>query len=390
MEVRLVAVLAVLLAALVVGTPRAQTLHIHAAVTADAPGDTTGMERLPIAGDPQRTVLVGESLLDLEPASLQTVGLEEDGNGQATLSLWLSEDTGRAFADLTERSVGKALAVVYDGRVLAAPVVRSRIANGHVRITGLVATEGEQIAVRLREGMGAGTAPPPEESAPVPAATDREVTPAPREAPSRRRFPRQPTRSGTEPLDLPPSEPVPIPPLGEPIPRSPVSEGAPPAASAPARDAEAAALAFVRAVARRDWRATADALHPTALATLRANALSMLRLDGALVRVDDGRQSGTLDAAAALGRPPGADLDALSDRDLGVLYLAGLDVLGVWGAPGPPRTVGGVVREGTDVAHVLLRPETTGRDGVSDVSVVTVRRDASGAWRPLLTQAQGF
>ena len=63
-------------------------------------------------------------------------------------------------------------------------------------------------------------------------------------------------------------------------------------------------------------------------------------------------------------------------------------MLGVWGPPGGARTVVGEVRDG-DRLHVLMR----GADdapGVSAVTVVTLAPDRRGAWRPLLTQPQGF
>ena len=393
--------LVVVLMALAMGAPAtalAQTLRIHTAVTDDAPGDTTGMTRRPLVGAPGQTVLVGDPVLDLQPSSLQTVGFEEDGEGEATLSLWLSDDVGQAFAALTERSVGSALAVVYDGRVLMAPVVQARIPNGHVLITGLTVDEGARVARELRAAM-AGT---PEASSGRPD-TGPEVEGAGSDSPVRdrppRRFPREPGVSGTEPLPLPPSEPVAIPPLGESsrgeVP--PRREAASPSVAPPldavtaTAPAEAAALAFVRAVARRDWATAADALHPAALASLRPVALDLLRLDRTVVRVDDGRQAGTLRPDAVLGRSLGrTSLSDLSDRDLAVLYLAGLEVLGVWGPAGPPRSIAGAVAETPSLVYVLLRPDAGAQTGVVDVTVVTVRLDASGVWRPLLTQVQGY
>lgn len=134
----------------------------------------------------------------------------------------------------------------------------------------------------------------------------------------------------------------------------------------------------------------ADALHPDALRRLRAESRLILRLDGRAVRVTDGERSGTIQPDRVLGRRfTVRTLDSLSDRDLGALYLAGLDALGVWGPPGPRRTVVGAVPDGADLVHVLLRAGGAS-SGVSDVSVVTLRRDGAGAWRPLLTQPQGF
>ena len=153
--------------------------------------------------------------------------------------------------------------------------------------------------------------------------------------------------------------------------------------------APAVALAFTSAVARRDWRAVADALHPDALRAVRPSALDLLRLDGGTVLVGDGAQERSFVAADVLGvQVQTQEVAGLGDRDLGVLYLAGLDVLGVWGAPAPPRDVVGEVRDG-DRVHVLMRSRDV-PPGVSEVAVVTLARDETGVWRPLLTQPQGF
>lgn len=331
------------LAVLAAGAAQAQGLQglqIREAVTADAPGDTTGMRRAPVVTAPESRVWVGRSLLDLAPGSVETVGLEVGPDG-ATLSLWLSDAAGAAFADLTARSVGRALAVVYRGRVLTAPVVQSAIPNGLVLITGLDAAEGRRLADALRDASG-GTADLDADAPVVPDEREEAATPV-----------RPP-----DPVD-------------------------------PAAEAGAVAVAWASAIGRGDWAAAAALLHPDAAAAVRPDALALLRLDGPLVRVRDGRTEASFPAVRVLGRPPAARrADGLSDGDLATLYLAALDALGAWGEAGPPRAVTGLVEDGPR-AHVVLRAEGGAR-GLSDVSVVTLARDGAGPWRVLLTQARGF
>ena len=349
------------LAALAAAGPRAQGLHVHEAVTADAPGDTTGMRRLPVETAPG-AVWVGRSVLALGPESVRTVGLEVGPDEVATLSLWLSEAAGAAFADLTAASVGRALAVVHDGRVLTAPVVESAIPNGLVLVTGLDAAEAERLADAIRGATG-------------PPATPASWASTPRE-PGLDETPRRP------PVRFDPPEGVETRPEAGALPWPPVE-------TAPAEGGEATRVAsgFVRAVAAREWAAAASALHPDAAAAVRPDALGLLRLDGATVRVREGAAEGAFVAADVLGRAPGS-LDALSDRDLAALYLAGLDAVGAWGAPGPPRTAVGEQADG-DRVHVVFRGASTD-PGIAEVSVVTLRRDAAGRWGVLLTQARGF
>ena len=345
----------VLLAALALVTPSAHAqLQIHAAVAPDTGGDTEGMTRHAVVTAPGLDVWIGEVVLDLPPASITTVGLEMDADGGTALSLWLSDDAGRAFAALTAQSIGEALAVVHDGRVLTAPVVASAIPNGLVMITGLDHAEAERLAETIREANE-----PRETARPTP---PLRFDPAPREP------------SESEPP--PRTAPAPL------TPRSPV-----PDAPASQSSASQAARAFVDAVAERDWRAVSRMLHPQSHRAVRASALSMLEVDRGTVTVLDEGGGETFLAADALGSEPAGRVSDLSDGDLTTLYLAALDRLGTWGAPGPPRQVVGELRDG-DRVHVVLRAATV-EEGVSDLSVVTLARDGA-VWRPLLTQPQGF
>ena len=329
----------VLLLALALLAPAAHAqIQIHAAVAPDTEGDTDGMTRQSVVTAPGQEVWVGDVVLDLPPASIQTVGLETDADGGSALSLWLSDEAGQAFAVLTAESIGKALAVVYDGRVLVAPVVVSPIPNGLVMITGLEDAEAERLAEEIRQAN---------------------------EPDFIHQMPSQPPGMMT------------LPPL-------------PPAPETPPNRADAAGQAaqrFVDAVAARDWRAVSAMLHPQSLRVARASALSILEIDGRVVRVRSEGQEGSLVAPDVLGFAPSGRASDLSDQDLVTLYLAALDVLGVWGAPAPSRQVIGEMTDG-DRVHVLLRAAAVDA-GVSDVSLVTLARDGA-EWRPLLTQPQGF
>ncbi len=361
-------------------------LQIRAAVTPDAAGDTAGMRRESVATAPDREVWVGPVVMDLAPSSIRTVGLELDRDGTAALSVWLSDRAGAEFEALTAASVGRALAVVWDGQVLAAAVVESAIPNGMVMVTGLEAAEAERLADALRRATEdpqarAGGAPEPEDWGPASGPTGQ---------PSRTPVP------GSGVPSRPPLRLDPPPGLGSsayepaaPAPATSAPTGPAPASPAPTSAASGAAQGFVGAVARRDWRTVARSLHPDALRSVRLNAPGLLRLDGGAVRVEDGTGEVSFAAADALGGAPRSSrLADLGDEDVAVLYLAALDALGVWGAPVAFREVVGEVPDGGRL-HVVMRSPTVPA-GVSELTVVTLARDASGTWRPLLTQPQGF
>ena len=315
-------------------------LRLHAAVTA---GDTTGLRPAPLATASGGTVYVGDAVLDIPLAAIATVGLEDDPDGTAAVTVWLDAATSSALASVTEAATGRELAVLHAGRVLAAPRVESAVPNGLVMLSGLDPAEAARVAAALRD-------------------------------------------------DAPALRPASIPPPAPRVASWGRSPRATPVASKPetterAETADAAALAFADAVARRQWGTAADLLDPEAHAAIRADALGLLHRDGGLVRVRDGNQEGSVQIADVLGQVPNAPLDRLDARDLTALYFAGLDALGVWGVPDASRAVAGRVDDG-DRVHVVLRGESA--PGMSKLSLVTVRRDRAGGWRVLLTEARGF
>lgn len=324
-------------------------LALHTAVVPEAPGETQGMRQADVDNAPGTTAWIGPVVLALPPASVQTVGLEIDPDGLGSLSLWLTDDASSELAAVTEAAVGGALAVVYGRRVLAAPVVASSVTNGLVQITGLDARDARALAGAIRAATGADAGarpnrPPPVRTPPEPSAPERpalDTAPAPRSSPR------------------------------------------------PEETADDEALAFARAIAAKNWLAAADLLHPQAHQAVRPDAVAILSLRGDRVQVTDGPRQESIDAAEVLGRPLRSQrIDDIADRDLAALHFAALDALGVWGPPRSEREVVGRVRDG-DVVHVVLRSRV-GAAGLSDVSTITLRPDASGRWRPLVTEARGY
>ncbi|WP_412068066.1 SecDF P1 head subdomain-containing protein [Rubrivirga sp. IMCC43871] len=317
----------VVLLALPVGA--SAQLRIHAAAS-EAPAEGRGWvaEALP-SGEP---VWVGPLVLDVQGA-VETVGLEVIGD-RADVSLWLSRAVAPALFRVTAAAVGGRLAVMVDGRVVAAPVVRSAVPNGLVLVTGLRVAEAERLAAALREAdrvtMGAPYGDPP-------------VRPVGASGPD---------RSGEPPAPI---------------------------------EADRAALAFADAIARRDWPSAADGLHPESAAALRPAALGLVRLDGSRAYARDGLREATFDVS---GIAPAGAADRLSDRDLAALYFAALDALGDWGPSWDGRTAVGRIADG-DRVHVVLRP-SGGAGGSAAVAIVTVLRDAEGRWRALLTEVRGY
>ena len=107
----------------------------------------------------------------LSGADLTTARVSIDQNtGEPYVSVEFNPAGARVFAEVTEASVGRRLAIVLDGNVHSAPVIRERIPSGQAQITGGFTTEeATDLAIVLR----AGALP-----APVQALEERTVGPS--------------------------------------------------------------------------------------------------------------------------------------------------------------------------------------------------------------------
>lgn len=96
-------------------------------------------------------VLHRETLLSGE--AISNAQVQYDQFGQAYVSLSLNASGARKFSRLTGDNVGKNLAIVLDGHVHSAPVIKQKISGGQASISGSFTTEeATDLAVVLRSG----------------------------------------------------------------------------------------------------------------------------------------------------------------------------------------------------------------------------------------------
>ncbi len=93
------------------------------------------------------TVLTGRQL------KTATEGLINAQSGQAEVNLEFEPDGAKIFAEVTAANVGRQMAIVLDGQVLQAPVIREPIPNGKAQISPYESLEeAHNIAILLRSG----------------------------------------------------------------------------------------------------------------------------------------------------------------------------------------------------------------------------------------------
>ncbi len=84
---------------------------------------------------------------------LEKAKVEFDPNtGSPYISLMFNEEGGALFAEITKNNIGTPLAIILDGEVLSAPVIRDQITNGEAQITGFAADEARNLARNLNYG----------------------------------------------------------------------------------------------------------------------------------------------------------------------------------------------------------------------------------------------
>ncbi len=94
----------------------------------------------------KRTLLTGDLLQD-------AVVHPETNTGQWYVSVTFNREGMRVFGDLTAENVGKRLAIILDGNVHSAPVIKERIPSGQAQITGsFTPEEARDLAIVLRAG----------------------------------------------------------------------------------------------------------------------------------------------------------------------------------------------------------------------------------------------
>ena len=74
-------------------------------------------------------------------------------NGQSVVSLSMNSEGAKTWARLTGANVGRRLAIVLDGNVHMAPVIRTKISDGQTQVEGFAnMNEAKDIAIVLRAG----------------------------------------------------------------------------------------------------------------------------------------------------------------------------------------------------------------------------------------------
>jgi len=97
------------------------------------------------------TLAAAADPLRIEVASAEAA--YDQRTGEPVISFKMTSSSARAFAELTAHNVGRKAAILIDGRMVSAPVIREPILGGSGQVSGhFSAEEARDIALRLSSG----------------------------------------------------------------------------------------------------------------------------------------------------------------------------------------------------------------------------------------------
>jgi preprotein translocase subunit SecD len=120
----------------------------------DQPGDDTELVTNTTSGARSETLHVQKTpLLDYTAVRSATV-TKNAVSGAPEINVEFSEEGKDLFAAVTKENLNKRLAIVLDGHLYSAPVIRSEITGGQAQITGsFTEQEATQLAAKINEAI---------------------------------------------------------------------------------------------------------------------------------------------------------------------------------------------------------------------------------------------
>jgi preprotein translocase subunit SecD len=91
----------------------------------------------------------------MDYTAIRSVNVSQNGSsGQPAINIELSEEGKELFAAITKENLNKRLAIVMNGQLHEAPVIRSEITDGKAQITGnFTAEEAQALAAKINEAI---------------------------------------------------------------------------------------------------------------------------------------------------------------------------------------------------------------------------------------------
>jgi preprotein translocase subunit SecD len=106
------------------------------------------------------SVNAGEATLNvrktplLDHTAIRSVTVTTSASGTPQIEVELSQAAREQFTQITKENINKRLAIVVDGKLQSAPVIKSEISGGKLQISGsFTEDEARELAAKINEGI---------------------------------------------------------------------------------------------------------------------------------------------------------------------------------------------------------------------------------------------
>jgi hypothetical protein len=120
----------------------------------DEPGEDTEPVTNSVSGSIRETLHLNKTPL-MDYTAIRSASLaKNEVSGQPQIDVELSREGKELFAAVTKEHLNQRLAILLNGRVYAAPVIRSEISSGKAQITGnFTEEEARELVVKINEAI---------------------------------------------------------------------------------------------------------------------------------------------------------------------------------------------------------------------------------------------
>ena len=144
-----------------VSEPTVQTSNFEGSVRVivELPGVKDTKEAVDLVGKTAQLVFAETQSDSLVPTDLTGADLESSSvtfnsqDGKPAVSLVFTKDGANKFAKITEKNIGRQVAIILDNNIVSAPTVNEKIADGNAQISGsFTIEEAKNLVIQLNAG----------------------------------------------------------------------------------------------------------------------------------------------------------------------------------------------------------------------------------------------
>jgi preprotein translocase subunit SecD len=109
-------------------------------------------EPLTIVSKERKEVVNVQKTVLLDQTALRSAKVQDDRLGHPQIEIIFGDEGRKRFADITREKIGQRLAIVIDGQLYCAPMIRSEIPGGKAEITGSFSKqEAKDLAAKISQ-----------------------------------------------------------------------------------------------------------------------------------------------------------------------------------------------------------------------------------------------